>query len=470
MLSLGCRQRAGSSRSPRTIKVAGGDEVTLGILIGGVLLGLTLWFSWRQPALLMILGLLTVGVRPELLLGGAIGQVDWGIPRTLLVLALIVNALRYGVRRQINWPVAALVLVLVQGLLLGHLNPKLTPLLMLEGLAVLALPFAFTSVAPVPGSRRRLALVIALLPLLSAVVGALMQLGDPVPHWGFQSTEDEPWRLAGAAGHPEPFAILAFCGLAVALHETSRPGRPYAVALAVVNLMLVILSGTRMAIFATGVLLLTYGALSADLRGLLLRRRWLTGLAAVAVAAVAALYWPFLYQRLFEGDTGHVELSSRGNIWRFYLQEFRLSPLFGRGLGAGYIAGAEDLSYLRRTTPHNEYLHFLVEGGVVGFGLCLAAIGLWYRQLLQVVEANDRLFLLALAPALALYAFTVDLLIYWAGLALFAYLGILPTRVGVWALLPQTRRRDEARHPADARPPIVPPPVESGPGLPGPNC
>jgi O-antigen ligase len=355
----------------------------------------------------------------------------------VLVLALIVNALSYGVRREINWPIAALILVLVLSVSLGHLHPKLTWVLMLEGLAVLALPFAFTSVATGPGSRRNFGLAIALMPLLSAMLGALVQLGDPVPHWGFQRTVDDPWRLAGAAGHPEPFAILAFCGFAVALHEMSRPGSRPIAALAVVNLVLVILSGTRMAIVASGVLLLTYGVLSHDLRRLPLRRRWLTGAAAALVVAAAAFYGPFLYQRLFEPGTEHLEMSSRDEIWSFYLREFRLSPWFGRGLGAGYVAGVEALPDLSRTTPHNEYLHFLVEGGAVGFGLCVAAIALWYRRLLQGVRAHDRLFLLALAPALVAYAFTVDLLIYWAGLALFAYLGVLAAQGRPSALRPE---------------------------------
>ena len=214
------------------------------------------WRRWQLPLLVMILGLVTVAVRPELLLGGTIGQADWGVPRTLLVLALIVSAFRYGVRPEINWPIAALVLVAVLNLLFGQVHPKLTPALMLEGFAVLALPFAFASVAPAPDAPRVFGLVIALLPLLSAAVGAWTQLGDPVPHWGFQESPEEPWRLAGAAGRPEPFAILAFSGFAVALRETARPGRRPLGALAVVNLLLVILSGTRMAIVGCGVFLL----------------------------------------------------------------------------------------------------------------------------------------------------------------------------------------------------------------------
>jgi O-antigen ligase len=420
----------------------------------------------RLPRLLLILGLLTVAVRPELLLGDTIGQADWGLPRTLLVLALIVSALRNGLRPGVNWPIAALLLVLALNLLFGQLHPQLTGVLMLESLAVLALPFAFTSVALEPLSRRSLELMIALLPSLSAVVGALMQLGDPAPHWGFQESSEEPWRLAGAVGRPEPFAILAFSGFAVALHGIGRSGRRFAAALAVVNLLLVILSGTRMAIFAAGVLLLAYGVLSQDLRRLTLRRGWLTAAAVALVAAGAALYWPFLHQRLFEGGSTHLEMSSRDEIWPFYLQEFRLSPWFGRGLGAGYIAGVRALADLWRTTPHNEYLHFLVEGGVVGFGLFLAAIGLWYRQLLGAVAARDRIFLLALIPALALYAFTVDLLIYWAGLALFAYLGTLPAGAGAAARSTGTLRPAGVRPGAEAPGPA---PLARGPDHPLPN-
>ena len=430
------------ARRPPTFDKAGdGDDVTLGILVGGVLLGLALWLSWRLPAALLVLALVTVAVRPELLVGGTIGQADWGIPRTLLVLALAFNALRYGVRRQINWPVAALIVVLALNLLLGDLHPKLTPFLMIEGFAVLVLPFAFTSVLLAPGSRHGYAIAIALLPVLSAAVGALMQLGDPVPQWGFQGGAGAPSRLAGATGHPEPFAILAFAGYAVALHEATRPGRPYAGALAVVNVVLVILSGTRMAIFAAAVLLLAYGAISQDLRDRLLRHRWLTGAAALVVLVAAALYWPDLHQRLFEAESGQVQMSARTDIWSFYLEELGLSPLFGRGIGSGYVAGTDWLTGLTRSTPHNEYLHLLVAGGVVGMGLCLTAIVLWYRQLMQAVASNDRQFLLALVPAVAIYACTADLLIYWAGLALFAYFGVLLTRARAGAALPETRRR-----------------------------
>ena len=408
-------------------------------LVGGVALALGLWLSWGLPALPMTLGLLSVAVRPELILGGALGQLDWGLARSLLVLGLLINAIRYGVRRQANWPIAALLAVLVLSLALGNPHPRLTPLLMLTGLAVLALPWAFTSVVLAPGSRRGYAALIAVLPLLSAAFGILAGFAEPTPTWGFSGSFDGVYRFGGASRNAEPFAILAFAGFAVALHEASRPGRPYAGWLAFVNLVLVILSGTRMAILAAAVLLVVYGSLSQELREAVLRRRWLAVSAAVALAATVLLYWHSLQLRLFEGDSDSINLSKRDDVWGFYLDEFLLSPLFGRGLGIAYVAGADWLTGLWRTTPHNEYLHLLVAGGAVGGLLCLAAIALWYRQLLQTASDNDRLFLLALAPALGLYALTADLLIYWSGLGLFAYLGIILTRARALAPLPLPR-------------------------------
>ena len=428
--------------------------MALGILIGGSALLLGLWLSWRMPALPLALGLLCVAVRPEVLLGGTIEQLDWGVARSLLVVGLAANAVRYGVRRQANWPLAALLAVLVLSSAFGELHAKLTPLLMLEGFAVLALPFAFTSVVLAPGSRRGYGALIAVLPLLSALFGVLLGLAEPTPSWGFGGSFDGSYRLGGALGNAEAFALLALAGFAVALHEATRPGRPYGGWLAVINLALVVLSGTRMTILAAAVLLAAYGSLSPALRELLRRRRWFVGCAAAALVATVAIYWPSLQLRLFASDGTSLNMSGRDDLAGFYLEEFLLSPWFGRGLGVAYVAGADWLAGWTRNTPHNEYLHLLVAGGAVGGLLCAAAIVLWYRLLLRTVSENDRPFLLALAPALALQALTADVLIYWSSLGLFVYLGVLLTRAGAGAPLPQAES-DPVAWPASAAPPEV---------------
>jgi teichuronic acid biosynthesis protein TuaE len=283
---------------------------------------------------------------------------------------------------------------------------------------------------------------------LSVAIGAFMTAA------GIHSSFPRWHRLQGATGNPAAFAVLAFAGFAVALHEMSRPQRPFAGALAVVNLALVILSGTRMAIAAAGLFLCAYLMLSTTLRQRLFEHRTGTAVGIAVVAVTLLWYWPTLQARIFEwsgvgavsiGATDlNIDLSGRDTIWKFYFEEFAFSPLFGRGIGAGFVAATDWLQGPRQT-PHNEYLHLLVSVGVIGFVLCAAAIGLWYRRLLQTASENDRPFLIALLPALGVFAITEDVLVFSTGLATFAYLGVLLTRRSARKCLPRPRRRHRGR-------------------------
>jgi O-antigen ligase len=243
------------------------------------------------------------------------------------------------------WPVGGLLAACALSVAAGDLHPKLTPGLMLMSLGVFALPWLCTSVVLEPGSRRLLALVIMLTPLLSVAIGAFMTAA------GIHSSFPEWHRLQGATGNPGAFAILAFTGFAVALHEISRPKRPFAGALAVINLALVILSGARMAIAAAGVFLTVYLMLSTTLRQRLVEHRAKTTAGIAVVAATFLWYWPTLEARLFDGDSvatvsiGATDvspnLSGRDDVWQFYFEEFRFSPLFGRGVGTGFVAATD---------------------------------------------------------------------------------------------------------------------------------
>jgi hypothetical protein len=142
---------------------------------------------------------------------------------------------------------------------------------------------------------------------------------------------------------------------------------------------------------------------------------------------VAALlwYWPTLETRLFEpgrdlktvaiDDVG-VDFSGRDDIWEFYFEEFTFSPLFGRGMGAGFVAAADWVPCRRKTpttstVPAGQHRRRRVL-------LCAAAIFVWYRNLLRAASDNDRSFLIALLPALGVFAITEDILVFPTGLAL----------------------------------------------------
>ena len=177
-----------------------------------------------------------------------------------MLAGLTLNALRYGVRRSLNWPILALLLVFALNLAFGRLHPKLTLGFMIWSFAVLALPFIFTQVVLAPGSRRAYATVIMLTPLLSALLAVLLDVA------GFRHIYLPVWnggaRFEGAAGNAAVFATLGFSGLVVALHESTRPGRWYGGPLAALNFALVTLTVTRMAVTACLVYALAYAWLS----------------------------------------------------------------------------------------------------------------------------------------------------------------------------------------------------------------
>ena len=411
----------------------GGLPPALVLAIAGALLALLAWLSWRRPTWLLLLALGALAIRPELLWGGPAVGYEWGLHQTLLVFALAVNALHYGLRRTVNWPMLALLAVFVLSSAFGNPHPKLTLPLMLESLALLALPFAFTQVVLEPGSRRACAFAIMLLPLLSVALGGLLQLLGLREVFSYARWVGEWYRMPGAVDDAATFAVLAFAGFAVALHEATRPARRLAAPLAVLNGVLVVLSGTRMAIAACAVLALTYALFSDDLRYLVRQNRGKALAAGGVIAAALVAYWPTLMWRMYGSEPGNVQLSGRDQAWSFFYGEFLQSPLFGRGLGTALVAATDRLEDWVYPLPHNEYLHLLVDGGIAGCALAVPAIALWYRSLLEVASPNDRAFLFALLPAMGIYAITDNVLSYSTALALYAYLGIQLTRPSeVW--------------------------------------
>lgn len=391
----------------------GVDPTVLAVSLGAPLAALALWVAWRWPWLIWAAALAALAIRPQLLWGDRNVGYQWGLHQTLLALALAVNALHFGIRKSINWPIVALTVVFALNLLFGQLHEGLTIGLMLTGLLLLAMPFAFTHVILAPDFRRLCPLVIALAPSLSVAIGALVQVAGI--HTMFAGLHD---RLEGATGNAGVFGALAFAGFAVALHESAvRPnGRAWMGALASVNLVLVILSGTRTSMLASGALLLAYILTSEQFRDRLRRNRAMVAFGICLIGAAVTVYAPTLYNRVLDS-------MGRAGIWERFYDEFWRSPVFGRGLGSAFIT--RKTSELLYAAPHNEYLHLLVVGGAVGFALCLTAIVFWYSDILRTASPDDRKFLLSVAAALAVYAIADNILVYPTALGLFVYLGLI---------------------------------------------
>jgi O-antigen ligase len=415
---------------------------------GAATVALTAWLAARRPTWLLGLVLATFATGPEWILAAhaPASLLAWSTPIQMLLLAaaLVVNGFHFGLRLgMVNWPLLAALWLLVQSLVLAALEPAITSRALVVAALGFVLPWCLVHFALEPGSRIGYARLVALLPALCIAAGAILDVMGA--YTLFSGSDDRGDRLRGAS-NAGWLAFLGFVGFAIAAHEAIRRRDVTFAGLAAANLLIVLLSGGRMALLACAVLSVGYVALTPALRtptGLL---GLLAAGAAVAVLVVAGgLELPI--QELTEQNGQLLDPNGRGRLWRHYLEEVRASPLFGHGLGAAERAS------LYHGLPHNGYLRLLVDAGVLGAAAYLTAVVLWARRVVRLFGPSERGFVAALLLALAIYAVTDNILLMPAGLIPFFYLAVLRT--------PRARRGRRRRH--RQRPPL-PHPVEQPAG------
>ena len=104
--------------------------------------------------------------------------------------------------------------------------------------------------------------------------------------------------------------------------------------------------------------------------------------------------------------------------WDTLLKAWKQSPIFGYGLGTTSIIGGNE--------AHNDYVRWLVEGGVVGLGLFLTFLGanflrlakLWFSSPQGSSQKDLSLVLFATLMAIAIGMLTENI---WSHTALFYY-------------------------------------------------
>jgi O-antigen ligase len=89
--------------------------------------------------------------------------------------------------------------------------------------------------------------------------------------------------------------------------------------------------------------------------------------------------------------------------WKTLLPEWEGSPVFGRGIGTTTTTESTATNRLNFLLPHNEYIRYLVETGVVGLAILLAGLALLLRNLIRRRKTPGTLAAGTLnAPALAI--------------------------------------------------------------------
>lgn len=222
-----------------------------------------------------------------------------------------------------------------------------------------------------------------------------------------------PQRLT--ASYPKPIIgiMLAWQFLPYVMGDLGRGKLFRAVVIALLSMTTIVLSGERMALLFVLMSLVMVIAVMPALRraGILLLLVFLLGMAGLMAAK------PQIYQRQVTSTAHtirHLADSPYGVIWRSAIDIIRTHPLVGIGRGnflhecPNPAYGPDDgkhLGYSRCAPhPHNIYLEWMVDGGILALtGFVLAMVmALWrFWQPLRQGLVHDPLYVALLVTFLA---------------------------------------------------------------------
>lgn len=335
----------------------------------------------------------------------------------LLVLAAIgANFARVGFRRSANPVVTAYLIMLASSFVLSARLPGLSAFQSVKSWLALILGPLLLQLPLERRARRSLGRCLMWLASASVFLGVLLHLAGARP-LAFTEWWTGVTRLQGASIAPH-LADLALVGLmASAVAALSRSSAIVAV---LANFTIIVATGTRGATVAGVIVVL--GLVFASVGHWHQSRRALT--AAVLVVAGVGLAGVLARGALVARSTAFNSLdlsataetggaaawlespgfntSGRLGAWVFFWQVAEENLVFGRGMGAATVANQGQLHAAFRV-PHNEYLRLVVDAGLFGLVIALAAYVLVFRRVLRACSQgrSGRVVLLAAMLAFA---------------------------------------------------------------------
>lgn len=236
---------------------------------------------------------------------------------------------------------------------------------------------------------------------------AILALYQLATHTGMEVAHN--LRANGTFAHPNSAAMFFAIAATASLWRYLDDGRRRSDALLVTLFAAALIATFSIdGLITLAAMLTTFGALRpGSLR---------VKLGPCAIAGVVVLVFfatPLGAQRVASESSTSLAAADRGETssslntrlyrWKTLLPAWERSPLFGRGLGTTTTAESTSANRLNSLLPHNEYIRYLVETGIVGLAILLAAVVILLRGLVRKWKIPGTLDAGTLnAPALAI--------------------------------------------------------------------
>ncbi len=245
----------------------------------------------------------------------------------------------------------------------------------------------------------RIKLIISLAPILSVFLGLL--LGFNI----FRLEYNGALRLQGLLV-PAHLAMLSSISIVISLFLRKKSFKRISLVTIILNSIILILTQTRGALLFTLFLTMGYFFFTTDRNAL--KRIFIRYLSPLLILLVMIPALINVYQsRQFSNADTEINTSGRLFAWTYFLDIGYERKYVGYGLGSSTEVTVNKfgaLSYFK--VPHNEFIKFFVEMGVIGSVLFW---GMIYRNLLRNINFDYSKYRSILILGLILYAMVDNL-------------------------------------------------------------
>jgi teichuronic acid biosynthesis protein TuaE len=316
--------------------------------------------------------------------------------------------------RPLNVGVVVFVTVVVTALLFATLSSSstgamgLTPGVSIRSWAGYLLPWMILLIRWPEHSVLRTLSYISLTAPTAVSLGILLQA---VGIWPMFNTNlyGGAIRLQGSLIPPH-LAMLALCGVFAGAVIMRYRRSKWVLVVLVINVAIVVASLTRGAILATFVFCLIYGLIGGRHYAMIGARaqRRARVLAVASLIAIAVAIPEIIARSIGNSYEGTINTSGRTEAWEFYSSFLSGHMALGRGIGFATIANAtyNPVGVQQAfSVPHNEYLHFLLDGGLVLLSATILALGFLLLKVGSRSGIAGPGYAVALGASIAVYSY-----------------------------------------------------------------
>jgi teichuronic acid biosynthesis protein TuaE len=347
------------------------------LIVGAVTFALLLAPLYTRRVVASVAPLAVLAVSPFIVSGTSFGDTA---QKACVIVTLAALLLRWGVRRNPAATIALVVLALSLAVSVVDAagSAETSTSESARAFAGFALPWLVLMINFPREHAHRLLRAVSALPLVSVCLGLLLDVGGVTDVVSFDAGGA---RLQGAS-IPAHLAMMCVAGIVAGLATATTRHVRYGVPVLAFNVLALLATGTRGAIAAAFIVLAIFAsrsALAARLPAALRRTGGVIGVVGVVGLLVAA---PELIARSAgNAYEGSFNTSGRGEAWSFYARLAGETWVAGRGLGFSAIANERYQPQgvqAAFAAPHNEYIHFVLDGGLIlGVGYAAALLVLF---------------------------------------------------------------------------------------------